>query len=120
MFLNTRSLFFYCCLWLFCVSSENKDASISEIHGFVKKIPQLTQEYKSLNRHINIAELVKQTTDSVEFREQWQGERGMLEGESYLDQIEDIISADTDRFRKFHNLFVGGIFVTVFCLFLEL
>lgn len=76
---------------------EHKDASISEIHDFVKKIPQLTKEYKSLNQHINIAELIKQTTDSREFREQWQGERGILEGESLLEQIEDLICADTDR-----------------------
>ena len=76
---------------------DNKDASISEIHGFVKQIPQLTKEFKCLQQHINIAELVKKTTDSRDFREQWQGERGMLEGESYLDQIEDMICADTDR-----------------------
>lgn len=76
---------------------DNKDASISEIHDFVKKIPSLTKEYKALNQHINIAELLKQTTDSRGFREQWQGERGMLEGEAYLDQIEDMICADVDR-----------------------
>ena len=29
---------------------DNKDASISEIHDFVKKIPQLSKEYKSLNQ----------------------------------------------------------------------
>ena len=58
---------------------ENKDASIVELHDFVKKIPQLTKDYKSLNMHINIAELVKRTTDSREFRELWQAERAMLE-----------------------------------------
>ena len=39
---------------------DNKDASITEIHDFVKKIPKLTKEYKSLNQHINIAEMLKQ------------------------------------------------------------
>jgi hypothetical protein len=29
----------------------------------VKKIPKLTMEYKSLNQHINIAEMLKQRTD---------------------------------------------------------
>jgi hypothetical protein len=29
---------------------ENRDASISEIHDFVKKMPALTKEYKSLNQ----------------------------------------------------------------------
>ncbi len=42
---------------------DNKDASITEIHDFVKKIPKLTLEYKSLNQHINIAEMLKQRTD---------------------------------------------------------
>ena len=76
---------------------DNKDASITEIHDFVKKIPNLTKEYKSLNQHINIAELLKTTTDSTDFRDQWQGERGMLEGELFIDQIEDIICADAER-----------------------
>jgi hypothetical protein len=58
---------------------ENKDASIVELHDFVKKIPQLTKEYKSLNMHINVAELIKRTTDSRQFRERWQNERAMLE-----------------------------------------
>lgn len=75
---------------------ENKDASISELHDFVKKMPALTKEYKSLTQHIHIAELIKLTTDSREFREQWQGERGMLEGESYLDTIDIMIIADAE------------------------
>lgn len=52
---------------------ENKDASISEIHDFVKKIPHLTKEFKYLQRHINIAGFLKSFTDSREFREMWQG-----------------------------------------------
>lgn len=76
---------------------ENKDASISEIHGFVKQIPHLKKEFECLQQHINIAELIKKTTDSREFRDQWQGERGLLEGETFLDQIEDMICADSDR-----------------------
>lgn len=83
---------------------ENKDASISEIHGFVKQIPLLKREFECLQQHINIAELLKKTTGSREFRDQWQGERGMLEGESYLDQIEDMICADTDRLNFFRIL----------------
>jgi Sec1 family len=59
----------------------NKDQSITEIHEFVKRIPGLTQTYKSLNQHINVAELIKQTTDGVAFRKQWQTERSVLEGQ---------------------------------------
>jgi hypothetical protein len=75
----------------------NKDASLAEIHEFVKKIPKLTKDFKSLNQHIHIAEHLKKQTDSREFRERWQSERAMLEGEIYLDQIEDIIYADVNR-----------------------
>lgn len=75
----------------------NKDASLAEIHEFVKKIPKLTRDFKSLNQHIHIAELLKSKTDSRAFRDQWQGERAMLEGESYLDQIEELLSLDVDQ-----------------------
>jgi hypothetical protein len=50
----------------------DRDASIEKIHHFVKSIPQLTQKYRGLNLYINIAELLKPTTDSVRFRHQWQ------------------------------------------------
>lgn len=86
---------------------DNKDASISEIHGFVKKIPELTKEYKSLHQHINIAELLKKTTDSAKFRQNWQTERGILEGEPLLDHVEDLIAEDCERllFLKCLRLF---------------
>ena len=76
---------------------QNKDASLVEIHDFVKKIPQLTREFKALNQHINIASLLKQRTDSRDFRDQWQGERCMLEGEGFLEGVEEILVADTQR-----------------------
>ena len=60
---------------------QNKDASITEIHQFVKQIPGLTQNYKCLNQHINLAEHIKKTTNSTPFRQRWQTERAMLEGE---------------------------------------
>jgi hypothetical protein len=62
---------------------ENKDAPLAVIHDFVKKMPQLKKDFDSLNQHIHIAELLKTRTDSREFRDQWQGERGMLEGERW-------------------------------------
>mmetsp|Transcript_66264 Transcript_66264/g.130406 ORF Transcript_66264/g.130406 Transcript_66264/m.130406 type:complete len:633 (-) Transcript_66264:111-2009(-) len=83
---------------------DNKDASITEIHDFVKKIPKLTMEYKSLNQHINIAEMLKQKTDSRAFLNQWQKERGMLEGESYLDEVEDIMASDVKHEKFLHVL----------------
>lgn len=83
---------------------ENKDATLSEIHDFVKKIPHLTKEFKYLQRHINIAGFLKSFTDSREFRDKWQGERGILEGEPYLDAIEEMICADVDRVQMFRAL----------------
>lgn len=83
---------------------ENKDASISELHDFVKRMPALTKEYKSLTQHIHIAELIKTTTDSREFREQWQGERGMLEGENFMDTIEKMVIADAEASSLFKIL----------------
>ena len=76
---------------------SNKDASLAEIHDFVKKIPKLTIDFKSLNQHIHIAEHLKRQTDSREFREKWQAERAMLEGEVYLDQVEELIFSDVAR-----------------------
>jgi hypothetical protein len=82
----------------------NKDASLAEIHEFVKKIPKLTKDFKSLNQHIHIAEHLKKHTDSRDFRDKWQSERAMLEGETYLDQIEDLIHADVNRSMLFEVL----------------
>ena len=92
---------------------ENKDASLQEIADFVKKIPAITREYRLLHTHINVAELVKRTTDSREFRDYWHTERGIMDGDYSssasgtnvsLDFIEDIISADIDRLDYFHVL----------------
>eukprot|EP00635_Sarcinochrysidales_sp_CCMP3193_P004806 CAMPEP_0118898104 /NCGR_PEP_ID=MMETSP1166-20130328/5229_1 /TAXON_ID=1104430 /ORGANISM="Chrysoreinhardia sp, Strain CCMP3193" /LENGTH=812 /DNA_ID=CAMNT_0006837187 /DNA_START=39 /DNA_END=2474 /DNA_ORIENTATION=- len=70
---------------------SNKDASINEIHDFVKQIPGLTQKYKSLQTHINLVERVKKTTDGKGFREKWNTERSMLEGELMWDNLEERI-----------------------------
>jgi hypothetical protein len=72
----------------------NKDASLAEIHDFVKKIPKLTKDFKSLNQHIHIAEVLKRHTDSTEFRDYWQHERAILEGENALDFIEELLYMD--------------------------
>lgn len=63
----------------------DRDASIEKIHHFVKSIPQLTQKYRGLNLYINIAELLKPTTDSVRFRHQWQVRSHVLEPNQSLD-----------------------------------
>ena len=72
---------------------DNKNASVSEIHGFIKQIPGLKQRYKSLEQHINIAQLVKRTTDGAAFRERWQVERGLVESEAHLEALEERMAA---------------------------
>ena len=60
----------------------NRDnQTITEIHDFVKQIPGLKQNYESLNQHINITEELKRTTDGATFRNRWNTERALLEGE---------------------------------------
>lgn len=49
-----------------------------------EQIPGLKEDYKSLNLHINIAELVMEGSGMPGFRRRWQAERAILEGdESY-------------------------------------
>jgi len=70
----------------------NKDASITEIHDFVKLIPGLKENYNSLNVHINLTEELKRTTDGSTFRNRWNTERSLLEGEQAYDLLEDMIA----------------------------
>lgn len=70
---------------------KNRDASISEIREFVKRIPGLKQNYQSLQQHINLAELIKKTTDSKSFRDLKVAEYSMLMGETIFDQLEERI-----------------------------
>ena len=71
---------------------SNKDASITEIHDFVKLIPDLKENYNSLSQHINITEEIKRTTDGASFRSRWNTERALLEGETCYDLLEDMIA----------------------------
>ena len=75
---------------------SNANASISEIHSFVKLIPGLTQNQKSLEQHINIAEYIKSHTGSMAFRNTWQTERSMLEGETNYAAIETAIADEVN------------------------
>lgn len=70
---------------------KNRNASISEIREFVKRIPGLKQNYQSLMQHINLAELIKKTTDNKAFRDLKVAEHAMLMGESILEQLEERI-----------------------------
>jgi hypothetical protein len=73
-------------------TSRGKTKDLQEIHQFVKNIPVFTQNLKSLTTHIHLAERIQQTTEHVDFRNQWQLERSILEGETAYDQLEELIS----------------------------
>lgn len=93
---------------------SNKDASITEIHEFVKRIPGLTQVYRSLQTHINVTEYIKRTTDSCDFRDRWNTERALLEGDAAYDQIEELISTQEPpmsllRLLCLQSLTAGGV-----------
>lgn len=72
---------------------KNRDASISEIREFVKRIPGLKQNYQSLMQHINLAELIKKTTDHKAFRDLKVAEHAMLMGETIFDQLEERVGS---------------------------
>ena len=92
----------------------NKDASITEIHDFVKTIPGLKENYNSLNQHINITEELKRTTDSAAFRDRWNSERALLEGDQLFDMLEELIATQAPpvsvlRLLCLQSLTNGGI-----------
>lgn len=88
---------------------SNKDATINEIHDFVKQIPGLTQIYKSLNQHINITEEIKRTTDGSAFRQRWNTERALLEGETCFDLIEEMIAVQEPQLQVLRLLCLQSI-----------
>ena len=88
--------------------------NLTEIHQFVKQIPIFTQNLRSLTNHIHLAELVKRTTEEFAFREQWQTERSMIEGESCYDMLDEWVSSGMPPFQFLRllclqSLCAGGI-----------
>lgn len=69
----------------------NKDKDLTEIHQFVKQIPLLQQNLRSLTLQIHLAEMVKRTTDDTAFQERWHTERSMLEGDFCYEVLEDLV-----------------------------
>lgn len=54
---------------------------------------------RSLTNHIHLAELIKATTESVTFRNKWQTERSMIEGETRYEILEDLIACQYPPYR---------------------
>lgn len=74
-----------------------------------------TQNLRSLTNHIHLAELIKATTEDVSFREQWQTERSMIEGETCFDVLEEWIASGVHspykvlRLLCLQSLCAGGL-----------
>jgi len=80
----------------------------------VKQIPVFTRNLRSLTNHIHLAELVKRAAEESEFRERWQMERSMAEGETCYDALEDLIATQEPpqrllRLLCLQSLTGGGI-----------
>jgi len=95
-------------------TSKGTKKDLSEIHQFVKQIPVFTQNLRSLTNHIHLAELVKHTSEEATFRERWQLERSILEGETSYETLEDLVNSQYPAYRFFRllclqSLCAGGI-----------
>jgi vacuolar protein sorting-associated protein 33A len=79
-------------------ANTNSALAVSEIRQFVKAIPGLQQDKKSLRIFVNILEKLKEKTSSSEFLKSWQSERAILDEDSlkeYHDAITAMISKRT-------------------------
>ncbi|KAL7575561.1 hypothetical protein ACA910_020137 [Epithemia clementina (nom. ined.)] len=90
-------------------TAHGKKKDLTEIHQFVKQIPIFAQNLRSLTNHINLAELVKKTTEDVVFRERWQTERSILEGESCYDILDDLVASQYPPFAFFRLLCLQSV-----------
>jgi len=95
-------------------TSRETKKDLNEIHQFVKQIPIFTQSLRSLTNHIHLAELIKATTEDVAFRDQWNTERAMIEGESCYDILEECIFGNYPPYKLLRllclqSLTSGGI-----------
>ena len=94
-------------------NSREQMESLDEIHRFVKDLPMLQANKKSLKRHIDMTEKLQSITNSMAFKELWQVEQEILEGKQNLQYIEDCIArgeplAKVLRIACMHSLCCGG------------
>ena len=90
-------------------TAHGKTKDLTEIHQFVKQIPIFAQNLRSLTNHIHLAELVKKNTEDIAFRERWQTERSILEGENCYDILDDLVASQYPPFGFFRLLCLQSI-----------
>lgn len=98
---------------------EDRDASLDDIHRFVKRIPLLTSEYRHLDTHVSVTERLSARLGGRRSRECWQRERALLDDEfaEVLEFIGDAAGSDVDgseassllRLLCLHSLAGGGV-----------
>ena len=80
-------------------TETGKQKNLEELRKFVKNIPDLNKHFRLLGNHIHLAELVKKASEEASFRERWQMERAMMEGELCLDHLDDLVASQYDPYR---------------------
>jgi vacuolar protein sorting-associated protein 33A len=90
-------------------TNKEKKKDLTEIHQFVKNIPIFTKNLRSLTNHIHLAELVKASTEESGFRERWQTERSIVEGETCYEMLEEWIACQYPPFRILRLLCLQSI-----------
>ena len=90
-------------------TAHGKTKDLTEIHQFVKQIPVFAQNLRSLTNHIHLAELVKKSSQDIVFRERWQVERSILEGETCYEILEDLVASQYQPWRFFRLLCLQSI-----------
>jgi vacuolar protein sorting-associated protein 33A len=89
--------------------ATGKQKELSELHQFVKQLPHLKQKFQFLSTHIHLAELIKYTTEQAIFRERWQMERTILEGDTCLDELDDLVAMSYPLYRFLRLLCLQSI-----------
>lgn len=80
-------------------SETGRDKPLPELQKFVRQLPNLQQTTRSLTNHVNLAELVKKSSEQRTFRERWHMERAMIEGDSCLDDLDDMVASQYEPVR---------------------
>jgi hypothetical protein len=80
-------------------ANTNSALAVSEIRQFVKAIPGLQQDKKSLRIFVNILEKLKEKTASPEFLKAWQSERAILDEDSLKEYHEAITAMISKRVK---------------------
>jgi vacuolar protein sorting-associated protein 33A len=76
---------------------RSKDLEVSDIHKFVKAIPTLQQDLKSLRVLVELTSLMQKETNEPKFMTRWQLERSLLEEEGQKDTYEAISALISKR-----------------------